>query len=261
MIRGPFCDHLKRLIAENPQIASRRQVVRGESVYTCGDSDDRIYVLERGQLKTTIYSAEGKQCLLAIYGEGDTFGELGVLGGIRHETVIAMRDSVVWHINAARFFNLLGRDHNLVRCYLRIITERVSDQQQTITQLVTLDGEHRLAATLLRIGRKLGQRIEDQIWIEGRITQEELASMVGTTRSRIGLFLKNFRERGLVHQLQDGRLCLDETRLLDYVEDGADPRPPAPIPAPVTTAPPAAAPVTAGRRELAAVAAGYGTRV
>ncbi|MBB5953781.1 CRP-like cAMP-binding protein [Saccharothrix tamanrassetensis] len=213
-----FCTHLHDAIRSEPSFAVRTHIPRGDAVYNLGDQDLRMYIVEVGQLKTTTSSADGKECLLSIHTRGDTFGELGLLGGPRQETAIAMRDSVIRRINAARFFDILVNDDHLNWQFTQFLMSRLLDQQQTITQLVTMDSEHRLAATLLRIGQKLGRPLPSGLRIEARITQEDLAGMVGTTRSRVGLFLKHFRQAKLVDQLPGGHLLINEPALTAYVE-------------------------------------------
>ncbi|WP_434739711.1 Crp/Fnr family transcriptional regulator [Micromonospora sp. SH-82] len=203
-----------------PSFAVRTHIPKGGSVYNSGDHDLRIYLVEVGQIKTTASSTDGKQCLLSIHTRGDTFGELSLLGMPREETATAMRDSVVRRINSAKLLETICHDEELSWHFNRFLMARLRDQQQTIMQLVTMDSEHRLAATLLRLGRKLGRELAGGRQIEARITQEDLASMVGTTRSRVGLFLKHFRRASLVDQQPGGYLVINEPALVAYLEQG-----------------------------------------
>lgn len=221
-ISRAFCTHLHDAIRSEPSFAVRTHIPKGGAVYNSGDQDLRMYLVEVGQLKTTTSSADGKECLLSIHTHGDTFGELGLLGGPRQETATAMKDSVIRRINSAKFFDMLINNDHLNWQFTQFLMSRLLDQQQTITQLVTMDSEHRLAATLLRIAQKLGRQLPTGLQIEAKITQEDLASMVGTTRSRVGLFLKHFREARLVDQLPGGYLLINESALSAYVEKGID---------------------------------------
>lgn len=231
-----FHAQLLHLIRADPAFARRTHVPRGGAVYNCGDDDLRMYLVEVGQVKTTASSADGKQCLLSIHTRSDMFGELCMLGRPRHDTATAMKDSVIRKINAAKLFDLLAADDEMHWHFNRFIMSRLLDQQETITQLVTMDSEHRLAATLLRLAAKLGRERPAGLQIDAKITQEELASMVGTTRSRVGLFLKHFREADLVDQVPGGYLVVNLRRLTDYMERGqwglrlCGDREPAPIP-------------------------------
>ncbi|XVV00830.1 Crp/Fnr family transcriptional regulator [Actinosynnema sp. CA-248983] len=213
-----FCDRLLTALTEEPSLATRTHVPKGGAVYNSGDLDQRMYIIEVGQFKTMTTAADGKQCLLSIHLPGDTFGELGLLGMPRQEIAIAMKDSVLRQVNSAKLLAMLSGDEQMNWHFTRFLMSRLLDQQMTITQLVTMDSEHRLGATLLRIAQKLGRRAPAGVYLDIRLTQEDLASMVGTTRSRIGLFLKNFRENRLVKLLPGGFLLIHEEALAAYVE-------------------------------------------
>jgi CRP-like cAMP-binding protein len=157
---------------------------------------------------------------LSIYGPEDVFGELCLLPGRRTETATAMRASTIRRIPAARFRCAL-QDAELMQSFLRHLTVRVDEQRRTITDLVMMDGEHRLAVVLLRLAWKLGRPEPDGIVLDQRLTQEELSEMVGTTRSRIGYFLKQFTGSGLVRRTSDGRIVVDEHALMRYINSGA----------------------------------------
>jgi CRP-like cAMP-binding protein len=193
------------------------RVTSNAHLYNCGDHASDVYFVESGQIKEVTYSAEGKECLLAIHAERDMVGELCLLLEKRTETAIAMSSTVLRRIPVAMFRTALV-DEYLADDFLRHLASRMAEQQQIITNLVTMDSEQRLAATLLALGRRLGKRQPQGIHIERRITQEELSHMVGTTRSRVGYFLKRFRDAGLVQRTSGAFLVIDERSLMDYLD-------------------------------------------
>jgi CRP-like cAMP-binding protein len=93
----------------------------------------------------------------------------------------------------------------------------VADQQEVIANLVTVDSEQRLGMTLLRLARKLGKKDPRSIRIDLRISHEELASMVGTTRPRISVFMQRFRNLGLIEMSTDYHLIIKEKKLTAYL--------------------------------------------
>jgi CRP/FNR family cyclic AMP-dependent transcriptional regulator len=99
---------------------------------------------------------------------------------------------------------------------VRYLAQRLLEQQQLITHFVTVGSEQRFAAILLHLARKIGRQAVNNghlLVINACITQEEFAAMVGTTRSRIGLFLSHFIELGAVRRRDRGVLIVDEVRL------------------------------------------------
>lgn len=212
-------DTLGRLIRAESLCASTIRLARREVAYGCLDGDRSMYLVEHGQVKTVTPSREGKECLLGIYTAGDVFGELCLVDGDRMEAVIAMTPSVLRRISAAKVLTALA-DVGLREEFVRYLAHRLFEQQQLIIDLVTADSEYRLAAILLHLARKHGRREAHLLRIEERITQEELSGMVGTTRSRVGFFLKRFRDAGLVAARKDCFLVVDETRLDDFMAHG-----------------------------------------
>jgi CRP-like cAMP-binding protein len=190
---------------------------KGEEVYTYGRSDSAVHLVRSGRVKTSMLSSSGKQCLLAIHTSGDLFGEAGLLAPERSEQAVTMTDAVVRRVPRDLFMEVLA-SCGMLEEFVRYLVKRVADQQQIITQLVTVDSEQRLAATLLRLSQKLGRRETGRVRIEQRITQEELSVMVGTTRSRVGYFLKQFRADGLIRTLPESFIEVDEERLTQYVK-------------------------------------------
>lgn len=203
-------------IRSNPSLSVRMRIEKGCAVYNHGDQDSMIYVMESGQVNTTTYSSDGKRCLLQIYMWGDVIGELGLLGHERQETATAMEDSALHQIRASQFLALL-ENSRVADGFIGYLMSRLVDQQRTITSLVTMNSEHRLAATLLHVSSRLGKKHRGGLKIVAKITHEDLASMVGTTRSRIGLFLKGFRDAGLIELLPGSFLLIDQARLAAFL--------------------------------------------
>ena len=192
-------------------------IPRHANVYTCGDQDETVYFIESGQIKLLVVSPEGKECLLAIHGGGDIFGELCLSGlGARHETAMAMKETKLKQIPCAQFFARLSRD-SLSEGFVRYLAVRIADQQQVIANLVTVDSEQRLGKTLLQLARTIGKKDPHSIRIELKITHEELSEMVGTTRPRISLFMQRFHNLGLIETNKDHFFIIKEKQLTDYL--------------------------------------------
>lgn len=193
-------------------------VPKNTHLYNCGDREDDLYLVLAGHIKTIRYSRDGKECLLSIHGPGDVLGEFGPLPGGRTETATAMNRAVLRRIPAARFRKALA-DEDLLEAFLAHVGERFTEHRQAITNLVTMDSERRLAALLLELAQKIG-RVEDcgGVRISERITQEELSGMVGTTRSRVGYFLKGFCEAGMVRRTPESHLVVNRRSLSDYLD-------------------------------------------
>jgi len=217
----PQADEFKRQLRDSLQretLSTRAvKIARHASVYNSGDQDEMVYFIESGQIKLLMLSSEGKECLLAIHGGGDIFGELCLSGlGSRQETATAMKATTLKLIPCAQFFDRLKRD-SLFEGFVRYLAVRIADQQQVIANLVTVDSEQRLGQTLLQLARTMGKKDPRSIRIELKITHEELSEMVGTTRPRISLFMQRFHNLGLIETNKDRFFIIKEKKLTDYL--------------------------------------------
>src|SRR5690242_20269808 len=212
----PQLDNFKRQLRDSLQretVNSRAvRIARHANVYNSGDQDEMVYFIETGQIKLLMLSSEGKECLLAIYSDGDIFGELCLSGlGARLETATAMKTTVLKQIPCSECLARLTRD-SLSEGFVRYLAARIADQQQVIANLVTVDSEQRLGQTLLQLARTMGKKDPRSIRIELRISHEELSEMVGTTRPRVSLFMQRFHNLGLIETNKDRFFIIKETQ-------------------------------------------------
>ena len=212
-----FKEQMRNSLERETRNSSAIRIAKHGNVYTVGEKVEMVYFIERGQIKLVMLSSEGKECTLAIHSSGDVFGEL-CLAGLpgRLETATAMEDTLLKRIPCARFLERLSMDL-LLEGFVKYLAVRVADQQEVIANLVTVDSEQRLGKTLLQLARKLGKKDPRSIRIELRISHEELASMVGTTRPRISVFMQRFRNLGLIETSVEHHLIIKEKKLTVYL--------------------------------------------
>jgi CRP/FNR family transcriptional regulator, cyclic AMP receptor protein len=193
------------------------KIAKRDFVYASGQRDAMVYLIESGQVKLVLPTPEGKECLLSIRSEGDIFGELCLTGqNERLETAVAMEETTLRRIPIRNFMACL-RQESLLEGLVQYLALRISEQQEFIAMLATENSEQRLAKTLLHLGEAIGKASTGSTCIKHRISHEELSRMVGTTRPRVGIFLKKFRELGLIRLTSERFLVLDETRLREYM--------------------------------------------
>jgi CRP/FNR family cyclic AMP-dependent transcriptional regulator len=211
-----FKEQMRGSLLGETKDTSALLVGKHKNVYAVGDKDEAVYFIESGQIKLMI-SCEGRDCMLAIHGPGDVFGEmcLSAAGG-RLETATAMEETSLKTIRCAKFLERLAED-SLLEGFVKYLAARVADQQVVIANLVTADSEQRLGKTLLHLARKLGKDDPRSIRIELEISHDELASMVGTTRSRIGVFMQRFENLGLIEFNSAQHLIIKESKLTAYL--------------------------------------------
>jgi CRP-like cAMP-binding protein len=212
-----FKQQLRDSLQQETRNSRAITMARNGNVYTVGDEVAMVYFIESGKIKLVMLSSEGKECMLAIHGSGDIFGELCLSGSAgRIETATAMEDTVLKQIPCVQFLERLRSD-SLLEGFIKYLTVRIADQQEVIANLVTVDSEQRLGQTLLQLARKLGKKDPRSIRIDLRISHEELASMVGTTRPRISVFMQRFRNLGLIELSEEHHLIIKQSKLTAYL--------------------------------------------
>lgn len=197
---------------------TRLRVDAQEPVYAPGDDDDSIYLIETGQVKLTMTSAEGKDCLLAIYTAGEVFGESCFEGTTRRfESATAMQPTTVRRATRREFLAEVERAA-MFDVLLRHLASRLVDRQTAVFDLVTTASEKRLAKVLLSFAEKLGSSDGQFLRLDPRISHEELSQIVGTTRPRITAFMQRFRQLGLIET--SGRaIQVHRQRVRDFLAD------------------------------------------
>lgn len=197
--------------------ASGVRLATSDPLYIIGARDTHMYLLLSGRLKAVTISASGKQCLVDIYSPGDIVGLCCLHRAQRDESVIAMAPATLRKMPREALGTILMKE-GLRETFLAYMADRLSMQQNFISRLVTETSENRLAYALLTLGQRIGTiRPDGKLWIKQRFTQDELASMVGTTRSRVGLFLKKFRKEQLIEGGTHSSIIINASRLDEFI--------------------------------------------
>lgn len=190
--------------------------MREEALFSRGQQDARIYLVVSGMVKLVHVSVEGKIGVAAVRGPGEVFGELAVSGPvIRDHSAIALSPATILAAPAEAVLREVAA-RKLLAGFIARLSARVLDQQGFITNLLTVDCEHRLARIILEIAGKGAQYDGQGAPVTVPLRQSDLAEMVGTSRSRIGGFLKRFSEFGWVRVDRDGCIAVQGRDLAQF---------------------------------------------
>jgi len=182
-----------------------------ECIFTQGDPADSVFVLQRGRAKLAVVSEKGKQATINLLFPGDLFGEaaLATKPGARQAMAIAVYACTALKINRDEMIRVL-RDHpSFSEWFVAYLVARGMRTQADLADHMFNCSEKRLARTLLMMA-ELGKGDELQTVIPP-ITQETLAEMIGTTRSRVSFFMNRFRDLGVIDYKD--RIQVHRTRL------------------------------------------------
>ena len=168
-----------------------------KAIFTQGDPAKTVMYIQEGGVKLTVVNEVGKEAVVAILGPGDFFGE-GCLAGqlICMATATAIAPTTVLVIEKSEMLRVLHREHEFSdRFIVHMLARNIRVEEDLIDQLFN-STEKRLARTLLLLAR-FGAQSQPQK-VLGKISQETLADMIGTTRSRVNLFMNKFRKLGFI---------------------------------------------------------------
>ena len=169
-----------------------------QPIFAQGDEADAVYYLRKGQVKLTVVSAHGKEAVIAILGVGDFFGE-GCLAGqpLRMATATAILDCSVVRIEKKTIIRLLHDEPTFSTMFItHLLSRNIRIEEDLVDQLFN-SSEKRLARILLLLAN-FGKEGRPEKVIP-KISQEVLAEMIGTTRSRVSFFMNKFRKLGFIH--------------------------------------------------------------
>jgi CRP/FNR family cyclic AMP-dependent transcriptional regulator len=189
---------------------------QGQAVFTQGDEADNIFYIKKGKVKLSVVSPRGKEAIIAVLGYGDFFGE-GCLAGqkLRIATATAMIESLIVRIQKAAAVSVLHQEPAFSEMFLTYVLSRNIRIEEDLVDQLFNSSEKRLARVLLLLATFGGDGEPDVVI--PKISQETLAEMVGTTRSRVSYFMNKFRKLGFIHY--NGKLKVHSS-LLNVVLKG-----------------------------------------
>jgi CRP/FNR family cyclic AMP-dependent transcriptional regulator len=183
----------KRVNAE----ATTQDYRNKQSIYAQGDEADAMYYIQNGNVKLTVESTTGKKAVIAFLRHGDFFGESCVAKhSLRTCTATAVESSTISRVTRAGLARIVDADPAFSRLFISYLLYRIARIQHEFVDQIFSSSEKRLARILLEMAGFGPQKNPEPVLL--KVSQETLAEMVGTTRSRVSFFMNRFREKGLI---------------------------------------------------------------
>jgi CRP-like cAMP-binding protein len=196
---------------ERQQLASRfrsRTYRKGETIFLRGDPGESFYVVETGRVKISLASPDGKEMILALLGQGDIFGELALLDGApRSADAVAVETSQLQLLQRADFRTFLLGHPDVPFSLLAVLTRLLRHNAEIIEDAAFLDIAARLARVLLQLAETSPDSSESQPVISSRLTQANLAGLVGATRESVNRWLRFYERQGVI-RVEHGRIAI-----------------------------------------------------
>ena len=173
-------------------------VPKKQMIFAQGDSADAVFYVQKGQVRLTVVSTAGKEATIGLVSEGNFFGE-GALAGqvLRMGSAAAMTDCELLRVEKKAMMTALHREHAFSDLFVAYLLARNIRYEEDLVDQLFNSSEKRLARVLLLLAHFGKEGIPETV--VPKISQETLAEMVGTTRSRVSFFMNRFRKLGFIH--------------------------------------------------------------
>jgi CRP/FNR family transcriptional regulator, cyclic AMP receptor protein len=191
-----------------------------ETIFTQGDTADSVFYIQKGKVRLSVVSQAGKEATIGILNERNFFGE-GALAGQtqRMLSAAAMTDCELLRVDKKAMMDALHREHAFSDMFVAYLLARNVRYEEDLVDQLFNSSEKRLARVLLLLAHFGKEGIPETV--VPRISQETLAEMVGTTRSRVSFFMNRFRKLGFIHYAggEDGGLQVHSSLLNVVLHD------------------------------------------
>ncbi|MBW1807068.1 MAG: Crp/Fnr family transcriptional regulator [Deltaproteobacteria bacterium] len=177
---------------------------KGSLVFGQEEPGDALFIIAKGRVKIVLYGESGKEITLSFFRKGDFFGEMSLLDDMpRSANVVTTEDSTLLILKRDDFKKHLVENPTTAVNVLAELSKRLRKADEIIGNLALLDVYGRVARVLIDLGEKEGEKVEDGMLIRKRPTQQDIASMVSTSRETVSRALNEFQKRGLL--IMDGK--------------------------------------------------------
>jgi len=168
------------------------------TIFAQGDPADAIFYLQTGKVRLTVVSKTGREATIGILSDGSFFGEGSLAGqALRMGSATAMTDCAALRIDRKAMVDALHREHALSDLFVAYLLARNIRYEEDLVDQLFNSSEKRLARVLLMLAHFGKEGVPETV--VPKISQETLAEMVGTTRSRVSFFMNRFRKLGFIH--------------------------------------------------------------
>ena len=221
--RLPFFRHLPReAIDEINRLFEDRDVAAEQVVYFEGDPGENLYLVATGKIKLMRHALSGREVLLDILHSGEYFGHLAIASQKGYaETAIAQTHCCILQISAQNFENVLHHYPDVTMKVLQAVGQRLEESQEIIKQLSAYTVEQRIAATLLRVARKLGEHKQMGMLIQIPFSRQDLAAMTGTSVETVSRVMSHLSTEGLISTGRKWVMLKNLERLEQIAKEGA----------------------------------------
>jgi CRP/FNR family transcriptional regulator, cyclic AMP receptor protein len=206
-----FADLPAPVVQKLSETVELREIRRRQVIYLPGDPGQSVFFVNGGRVKISKVTRDGKELTLAYRGPGEIFGELCMLeGGPREEMAEAMENAMITELTRDEFEKMVQQNGMLGYRLTKAMLQRRREVENKVEQLLFKDVNAKLAELLLRLGNEYGVQSGRGTLVALKITHQEMANLIGSTRETVSLTLSMFKKKGLIQT--DGRKVIISDR-------------------------------------------------
>jgi len=196
------------------EVVSNQHVGRHQFVVREGDPGETFYLIVEGSVAVCRIAADGRETILSILKEGDFFGEMSILdSSLRSASIKTLTEVELGIIKRDDFLELLDNNPQIGRLLVIELSERLRAANQLIAATTSQDIRSRLASLLLNLSENFGEQTDNGIRISLRLTNQEMANMIGTTRETVNRTLNRFWDDRMIDMKTSHVVVVDQERL------------------------------------------------
>ena len=196
-------------------LCAERRYPKGTPIFSRGDPANAIYIVKEGRVRILSLSDKGTETIVHILKEGAIFGELLLSEEVRFFNAVAGTDTLVTVLSKGSLVELLTSIPTISKNFIRLLSKRLAKVEMESGEFGHTWSYNRLSKVLLRLCEEHGRETPNGTLISLRLTHEDLANLIGTTRETVTTQMIRFRRMGLVKS-QDRFLVVNKSRLKDF---------------------------------------------
>jgi CRP/FNR family transcriptional regulator len=226
-VKGEKLEDLKRIpifsalndeeLKEIQSYLSKENFKKKQEIFSEGDPSDWFYILINGKVKITKMSVDGREIIIELISPPDFFGGFAVLKGFPYPAnAVAMEDSNVIKISRHNLLKIIDRFPNVMYDMAANLGDRIREFHDTLKNIALERVESRIAALLLKLADKTGEKKDKTILINMRLTKQDIAEMVGTTVETTIRVMSKFKKSGFIDD-KDGKVLIKDINALESI--------------------------------------------
>lgn len=203
-------------------MTTHKKFKKGQLIIHEGEQLDSLFIINRGQIKLSKLTTQGKQQILHILKNGESFCELNILNPEEESnfSAYAMEETEICILTKSKMDSIMQKNPSIVLKLLKTVSQRLMHAENLVHNLAISDPEIRLSYAILELCEKYGETTDMGIFIDLTLTREEVANYIGVTRETVSRKISKFEKMGLITSVANKKLIVKNKVALQKIRNG-----------------------------------------